>query len=304
MISSGQRDFFLLQARTLICFTDRRRKVVPFFSFFVLLSSGNSSTLFRFPGENFMDAGPGCICPHYRAVGSSACGFCGGGFLPPESPVSDLRPFEVIRSFRAALRLAIAALVGAAVGLFAIGGALLGATAGALVGWASNRGIIRGSLLGAAAGTVLSLEIVEALQAYGSLEETDARGQSSVADLLQELIRARFVESHLEPPALLTSFSQQVSIETWAYSDTYDDVYDKFPRGLSGESLKKLPHQVIQETAAKQKDFCCSICLENIDAGETARRLPGCQHMFHLTCVDKWLVMQGSCPLCRQIVQV
>lgn len=52
---------------------------------------------------------------------------------------------------------------------------------------------------------------------------------------------------------------EQVNNETQRYSDT-DDVYEKFQRGLSRDSLKKLPHHVILETA-KQNE-CCTICLQ------------------------------------------
>lgn len=55
---------------------------------------------------------------------------------------------------------------------------------------------------------------------------------------------------------------EQVNIETWRYGDVYD-VYDKFSRGLSQDSLKKLSHHVILEEAktGNQND-CCTICLQ------------------------------------------
>ncbi|KAG4921763.1 hypothetical protein JHK82_050709 [Glycine max] len=30
---------------------------------------------------------------------------------------------------------------------------------------------------------------------------------------------------------------------------------------------------------------------------EFVRTLPKCGHFFHLVCIDKWLVQQGSCPI-------
>ncbi|KAL0309284.1 UNVERIFIED_CONTAM: RING-H2 finger protein ATL68 [Sesamum radiatum] len=29
------------------------------------------------------------------------------------------------------------------------------------------------------------------------------------------------------------------------------------------------------------------------------RMLPDCKHCFHVTCVDAWLKLNASCPVCR-----
>lgn len=46
-------------------------------------------------------------------------------------------------------------------------------------------------------------------------------------------------------------------------------------------------------------DSTCSICLCEYRDGEMMRMLPDCRHYFHLTCVDAWLKMNASCPVCR-----
>ncbi|GMI67412.1 hypothetical protein HRI_000410500 [Hibiscus trionum] len=42
----------------------------------------------------------------------------------------------------------------------------------------------------------------------------------------------------------------------------------------------------------------CSICLEEFKADEEGSEMP-CEHVFHSGCVEKWLRMNGSCPVCR-----
>ncbi|KAG6427116.1 hypothetical protein SASPL_111356 [Salvia splendens] len=42
----------------------------------------------------------------------------------------------------------------------------------------------------------------------------------------------------------------------------------------------------------------CVICLEQWEAGEKAKRMP-CKHRFHGECIEKWLRIHGSCPVCR-----
>lgn len=43
----------------------------------------------------------------------------------------------------------------------------------------------------------------------------------------------------------------------------------------------------------------CPICLAELHAGETLRRLPNCVHAFHRSCIDLWLLQSATCPLCK-----
>ncbi|KAF2098579.1 hypothetical protein NA57DRAFT_65983 [Rhizodiscina lignyota] len=44
----------------------------------------------------------------------------------------------------------------------------------------------------------------------------------------------------------------------------------------------------------------CLVCLCDFEAGEEARKLVKCGHLFHRLCIDQWLTTgRNSCPLCR-----
>lgn len=43
----------------------------------------------------------------------------------------------------------------------------------------------------------------------------------------------------------------------------------------------------------------CSICLCDYREFEMLRMMPECRHHFHLLCLDAWLKLNGSCPVCR-----
>ncbi|RXH87318.1 hypothetical protein DVH24_028818 [Malus domestica] len=42
----------------------------------------------------------------------------------------------------------------------------------------------------------------------------------------------------------------------------------------------------------------CCICLSCYDDGVELRQLP-CAHHFHCSCINKWLFINASCPLCK-----
>lgn len=46
-------------------------------------------------------------------------------------------------------------------------------------------------------------------------------------------------------------------------------------------------------------DTVCSICLGEYRESEMLRMLPDCKHCFHMMCVDAWLKLNASCPVCR-----
>ncbi|QCD91638.1 integrator complex subunit 11 [Vigna unguiculata] len=52
------------------------------------------------------------------------------------------------------------------------------------------------------------------------------------------------------------------------------------------------------EHALAEEDAECCICLSSYDDGVELRELP-CGHHFHCVCVDKWLYINATCPLCK-----
>ncbi|KAI3962564.1 hypothetical protein MKW92_052523 [Papaver armeniacum] len=73
--------------------------------------------------------------------------------------------------------------------------------------------------------------------------------------------------------------------------------------GLDKTTLDDYPKLLYAEVTTQNNKHnassCCSICLENYDNNDTLRLLPNCGHLFHLNCVDPWLLQHPSCPICR-----
>ncbi|KAI3903916.1 hypothetical protein MKW92_047359 [Papaver armeniacum] len=50
-------------------------------------------------------------------------------------------------------------------------------------------------------------------------------------------------------------------------------------------------------------DTTCSICLSEYRPTETLKIIPPCNHYFHAKCIDPWLRMHTTCPVCRKSLQ-
>ncbi|KAL0538887.1 hypothetical protein IC582_023054 [Cucumis melo] len=60
----------------------------------------------------------------------------------------------------------------------------------------------------------------------------------------------------------------------------------------SKASIKAMPSLPVSEVTE------CVICLDEIEVGGLAKQMP-CNHKFHGECIQKWLELHGSCPVCR-----
>ncbi|KAG6434300.1 hypothetical protein SASPL_105925 [Salvia splendens] len=70
--------------------------------------------------------------------------------------------------------------------------------------------------------------------------------------------------------------------------------------GLDQAVINSYPRFVFtRKSGAAADDGVCSICLSEYRESEMLRMLPDCRHCFHVMCVDAWLKLNASCPVCR-----
>nr|AFK47405.1 unknown [Lotus japonicus] len=68
----------------------------------------------------------------------------------------------------------------------------------------------------------------------------------------------------------------------------------------SFESYPKLLYSEVEKRSDSSVSSCCSICLGDYKEADTLRMLPDCGHVYHLACVDPWLKLHSTCPICRK----
>lgn len=73
--------------------------------------------------------------------------------------------------------------------------------------------------------------------------------------------------------------------------------------GLDEATIKSYPKLPYSEAkihkANSTSSSCCSICLADYKTTDMLRQLPDCGHLFHVKCVDPWLRLHPTCPVCR-----
>ncbi|KAK7255807.1 hypothetical protein RIF29_29228 [Crotalaria pallida] len=67
-------------------------------------------------------------------------------------------------------------------------------------------------------------------------------------------------------------------------------------------SLQFSKAKLCNNNSTSSSCFSCSICLVDYKESDFVRVLPSCDHFFHASCVDPWLRMNLTCPICRKTI--
>tara|TARA_Y100000389_G_scaffold13603_2_gene12111 strand:+ start:170 stop:850 length:681 start_codon:yes stop_codon:yes gene_type:complete len=54
---------------------------------------------------------------------------------------------------------------------------------------------------------------------------------------------------------------------------------------------------------SQDESSICSICHGSFDANSIIRRITGCNHYFHINCLENWLQNNNTCPNCRNTLE-
>ena len=73
---------------------------------------------------------------------------------------------------------------------------------------------------------------------------------------------------------------------------------DELERRLGRQAKQALSCVALVVVAEEEEAAECTVCLEDLQQGQEARRLP-CGHSFHRPCIDAWLLAKRKCPLCN-----
>ncbi|XP_032899219.1 RING finger protein 215 isoform X2 [Amblyraja radiata] len=93
----------------------------------------------------------------------------------------------------------------------------------------------------------------------------------------------------------------------WQYRH-YESSSEELEMNLKQQVLKQLSAMKTRKyfpnkrhKTQLQEHESCAVCLEEFHKNQCLRVLP-CLHEFHRDCVDPWLLLQQTCPLCKRNV--
>nr|GEY79355.1 NEP1-interacting protein-like 1 [Tanacetum cinerariifolium] len=181
--------------------------------------------------------------------------------------------------------------------MVSLGGAIVGTITGAIKGPTTEIGLVRGACVGAVTGAITALQLMDMI--------IDGEPFSKVS-LLSSLVNGQ-VFTDWVTPAVLKAYQWQISgIETGSV-EIFDVFENNGTKGLCEDSINKLPKCMFKDCDKIERNGThvsnnCAICLQSFKNREVVRELPECRHIFHLKCIDEWLIRSGSCPVCRSDV--
>lgn len=76
-------------------------------------------------------------------------------------------------------------------------------------------------------------------------------------------------------------------------------------RGLDDSIIQSYPKLILDDESrnipGKNIDLICPICLAEYRRGDQLQCIPKCDHYFHADCIDEWLRIKITCPVCRTV---
>lgn len=99
---------------------------------------------------------------------------------------------------------------------------------------------------------------------------------------------------------LISYFCKRSQLSSSTSSPDWARVHHHFIiDGLDDETIQSYPKILYSEAKVNSTSSCCPICLGDYKGNDLLRQLPDCNHFFHLKCVDMWLRINPTCPVCR-----
>lgn len=124
-----------------------------------------------------------------------------------------------------------------------------------------------------------------------------------IRKLIDTVFRLMGLPDFLESdPISSSSWPEQPSVSTAAHHQE-SSFFHLVAARLAGEILPVIRFSELHRPGSGSESDCCAVCLHEFENEDEIRRLMNCQHIFHRSCLDRWMMgyNQMTCPLCRTL---
>jgi hypothetical protein len=118
--------------------------------------------------------------------------------------------------------------------------------------------------------------------------------------------RARAARRSRAPPDLAADAdsgwrdtSEADEDEDWAWGDLE---FTTGSHGLGEDDVNALPSRALTPSADMTDLSLCAVCQDGFEVQERIMEL-ACSHVFHQSCLKRWLVVTAKCPTCKCTVE-
>lgn len=130
-------------------------------------------------------------------------------------------------------------------------------------------------------------------------------GNTSIDSFIQQVFNNLGVQV-MRPPGASANFNLGSSFGDYVWGPNgLDNIITQLLNQLESTGpppAEKTKIDSIPVVITTQKDVDenaeCAVCRSEYSIGEEGKRLP-CDHIFHPACIDPWLQLHDSCPICR-----
>ncbi|KAM1702732.1 hypothetical protein FF1_028000 [Malus domestica] len=112
--------------------------------------------------------------------------------------------------------------------------------------------------------------------------------------VVEKIVQESLVAETDSRPYSDDMFVHMAAFITVVVDDVFEGLETDDPKFVpaSKSSIEKLERARVEVSAA------CSVCMEEMEVGSQAIRMP-CSHLYHKDCIVEWLEKSRVCPLCR-----
>jgi hypothetical protein len=110
---------------------------------------------------------------------------------------------------------------------------------------------------------------------------------------------SQIIQRILRPTAPIT----QVDDGNGAQNDMHFYVnLDSIYPPVTGLTVEQIHDRTTLQVFGGSTSILCTICQNPCEPGSIVQTIEECRHVFHPVCIERWLVQNNSCPVCRSVV--